>query len=548
MAVDLVNLDVYATDSKGHPVSDLTLEDFEVREDGKPVAVTHFARFDGGRAVPSPEVLEARVASREFPRPAPEEESLHVVLYFDHSNIRMGTRSALSRALDQFLSEFLKPEDRVMIVTFDHIRKIFRSFRTGTEILLSDFEELERMAGRGTQAESERRILVRQIEQASVERVGGEAPDAKDLAIRVRTFATAEYERHAVSLRELQGFVESLSGLPGRKAVVYIADGIPTHPARSLFEAWMNKFSQYTREVGMGNALSETRHLDLTPRMREAVGRANAARTTFYTIDSAVAQSAAGVAAEQSGGFDPQAIRMRGIGRVMTSDVAVTEELESRGGLEYLAYSTGGQSALNNAKLPESLQKIGNDLRTFYSLAFRPSDPAGGKFHALRVTTARKGVRLRHRAGYSPRSPQERTVALTLTALAHETVPNPLQVRLEAGVPEPETGGVFRVPIVVKVPIPYLALVPMAGMHVARLSLFVVTQDDRGRTSPVQRREIPVRIPADKLEAARSQVVGYPMTLHLRQGAQRVAVGIRDEQGGARSGVGINLWIGNRVP
>jgi VWFA-related protein len=546
VGVDLVNLEVYATDASGQPVAGLKLENFEVLEDGKPVAITHFSRFEAGRPVPSPAALEASVESGEYPVGAAETEWLHVVLYFDYSNIRMASRGALFRELDSFLAEYLKPEDRVMIVTFDHERRIQRSFRSGAEILLSDFEELEKLAGRGAQAESERRLVIRQIEQASVERIGGEIPDAKELANRVRSVAASEYERIGVAVRELQRFTDSLAGLPGRKAIVYVGDGLPTHPGRPLFEAWNNKFSQFSREAGMGSALSETRLFDTTPRLRELVAHANASRVTFHTIDASASQPASGAAAEQ-GGFDFTAMRMRGAGRVFTSDVAVTEELESRGGLEYLARATGGQSAVNNAKLAASLRRIGSDLLTFYSLAYRPPHPEGGKFHEIRVRTRREGVRLRHRTGYYGKSAEERTVDLTLTALQLETVPNPLQVRLEAGPQEQEKQGVFRVPIVVKIPIPNLALIPGEGMHVARLSLFLVTEDDKGRRSALQKREVPVRIPAEKLEAAKSQVIGYPMTLHLREGGQRVAVGIRDEQGGVRSGVGISVWVGNKV-
>src|SRR5262249_49659324 len=42
--VDAVSVDVTATDSKGVPVADLTQEDFEVKEDGKPQTIDSFKR------------------------------------------------------------------------------------------------------------------------------------------------------------------------------------------------------------------------------------------------------------------------------------------------------------------------------------------------------------------------------------------------------------------------------------------------------------------------------------------------------------------------
>lgn len=40
--VNVVNVEVFVTDKKGNPVTDLTAEDFEILEDGKPVTITNF--------------------------------------------------------------------------------------------------------------------------------------------------------------------------------------------------------------------------------------------------------------------------------------------------------------------------------------------------------------------------------------------------------------------------------------------------------------------------------------------------------------------------
>ena len=56
--VSLVNVDVFAADGSGHPVRGLISSDFEILEDGEPVAVTHFyaapgvSRYQSG-AVPA---------------------------------------------------------------------------------------------------------------------------------------------------------------------------------------------------------------------------------------------------------------------------------------------------------------------------------------------------------------------------------------------------------------------------------------------------------------------------------------------------------------
>jgi VWFA-related protein len=51
--VDLVNLGVTVTDKKGTLVTDLTLEDFEIVEDGKTQMVRYFASGEGGAEPPA---------------------------------------------------------------------------------------------------------------------------------------------------------------------------------------------------------------------------------------------------------------------------------------------------------------------------------------------------------------------------------------------------------------------------------------------------------------------------------------------------------------
>ena len=40
--VNIVNVDVFVTDKAGNPITGLTVDDFELYEDGKPIAITNF--------------------------------------------------------------------------------------------------------------------------------------------------------------------------------------------------------------------------------------------------------------------------------------------------------------------------------------------------------------------------------------------------------------------------------------------------------------------------------------------------------------------------
>ena len=49
IAVDIVNVEVYVTDKEGQPVAGLTIEDFEIYEDGRPVELVNFFTVTDGR-------------------------------------------------------------------------------------------------------------------------------------------------------------------------------------------------------------------------------------------------------------------------------------------------------------------------------------------------------------------------------------------------------------------------------------------------------------------------------------------------------------------
>src|SRR5262245_38853290 len=86
MEVNVVNVDVYATDKSGNRVTDLRKGDFQVFEDGKPVEITNFETAAAGRP--------AAGKAETPPAPAPSTaaagspgDAWNLVILFDTFNL-----------------------------------------------------------------------------------------------------------------------------------------------------------------------------------------------------------------------------------------------------------------------------------------------------------------------------------------------------------------------------------------------------------------------------------------------------------------------------
>lgn len=91
IAVDIVNVEVYVTDKEGNPVNGLTIQDFSVLEDGRPVELLNFYAVSKGRPTSLGEPIADKPVDPlaepqgDLDEPAyPEEQRLNLIIYVDN--------------------------------------------------------------------------------------------------------------------------------------------------------------------------------------------------------------------------------------------------------------------------------------------------------------------------------------------------------------------------------------------------------------------------------------------------------------------------------
>jgi VWFA-related protein len=545
--VNVVNVDVFVTDRDGHRVTGLKKGDFEVLEDGKTMAVSNFAELSrgsakaGGEAAPAsptPGAPAARIAAAPTPGSADPQQQLSLVVFVDNLHIRPANRTRSVEQIRKFLGQSIRPGDRVLIASYDNNLHVRRPFTGDTAAVDATLREIERLPTYGQQEDNARRTAY----QSMVE-LDSMIKCSKDMIRPVEAYAEQMRGEAARTIGALTVVINSLSGVPGHKALLYVSDGIPINPGEELYQAaseLCDGSNNGTRNsTGDLQTLAEKKgESDIEPvrydprtaaidsqkhslvsKFQHLAAHASANRVTFYTLQASGLEGPA--TASVTGELNERALQVGTVQQIQTNNL--------KSSLTTLAVDTGGRAMLDvNDFLPE-LARMQEDFEVYYSLGYTPPHGGDGKDHRIEVKVKRPGVRVRYRQTYRDKPLLEKMADRTLAALFHGFEENPLEVQLEIGDPAPAEDGQYSVPVRLRIPLFKLAILNQDTTYQGKLRLLVATRDENGGASAVRQVEVPLNIPRKEVLSALGQYYLYTLTLKMKPGAQQVAVAVRDE-------------------
>jgi VWFA-related protein len=377
--VDLVAVDVRVTDAQGRFVNDLTKDEFEVLEDGKPQTVSTFERIDIPVSAPA---AAARVA-------APPEVRTNAIgvtgrlylLVLDDVNTYFERSGYVQKVAREFIEKHIEPGDVAGVAFISGRRNVSQDFTSDRQRLLKAVEMFSGLIP----------------PPGAISGAGGPAPVASGRG----AFDT---------LRVLAEFLGTMKGR--RKACVYIGEGFKPPGLRSGGQA----------KPGGAYTPSEQSQPDRYD-YEELAAAANRANVNIYTVDprglSALAEGAS------AGQLD----------NVSATEVA-DNVLSQQDGMAWLAYSTGGFSVANMNNFTAPFTRIQRDQSSYYLLGYSPpGSPKEGSSHKIVVRARRPGVTVRARREYFVPKTSAPTAATVITA---RNVPRALLPALDN--PVPSTG------------------------------------------------------------------------------------------------------------
>jgi VWFA-related protein len=501
--VNVVNVEVLATGKDGQPVLDLKPEEFELYEDGEIVRLTNFLApalaFPAGAPEPPPTGPAAEIAAV-----SQEEQQRTLVLFIDNLNLTHLTRSLVLDQLGRFLDEQLRNGYREVVLAFGLSLRKLTPLTSDPTVVAAALTSLRKAVSEGTMVRAQRDRTLADMSRGAATAAGPMGDLARqDLVDEAAMSGQEQAYLQRRLLETLLSVVDSLSGVPGRKALLYVSEGIPVNPGSDMLEEAGARFG------GAGSTPDSDLAQGLRSRLREVTRHANAGRITFYTIN-----------VPPPGGSVTAETRAPSLANVDSIDTMNREQ-----SLTQLTVATGGRKLYN----ADMLQTMTKDLEAYYSLGYSPSHFGDGKYHRLSVTVKRTGVSIRAREGYLDKTPEQRQADRTTAGLLGGGNSNPLEARVELGKPQPQGRRKVAVPLTLFIPAANLVLVPAGDSHEGKVSIAIAVAKSDGKRSEVHRQTFPIKVPSRLVAAFLRQSTRFTFTLIVEPGDATVSVSARDE-------------------
>lgn len=541
--VSLVDVEVVVTDRQGKPVTGLMRDDFELRYDGKRVAITHFAAIEGGRPLPpaadgAGDAVPAPLASARAGR-------LNLVIYLDRTYLEPGEIEAVVAALRGFLRRGLRPGDRVMLVTANRSLTIVQPLTSLPELALAQLDELPPSAPRSRAAGDFFALL------AAIERQVQGGPDVlarernsapQTLKSQIDGFAVETHRELEQTTHQLHRLIPALAGLPGRTAILYVGGTLPADAGQALYKAWRSAFGpgsryQISRGAGrqddsqsafitLGGPVNE---IDAGALFEAVAARANDFGITLHAVDAGGLRGQGFLASRGH-----ESTRQGGGDALIGAAFGASQRVGNPQILAMMAETTGGVAIKGSRDFHNALDSLAAQLRSYYTLGFPPPSEARAERHRLEVRLKRrhKGLEVRHRRSFRLRDADHQAADRAVTALVLGETDNPLSVELAAAAARPIAGrdDVVRLPLSILVPVASLTFVPDGESgYRAQMSVYLTSGGLAQGATQVQKAVVPVAFAAGELEGALLRTIEYALELPVPAGSAAVAAAVRDD-------------------
>lgn len=378
---ELVQSDFMVFDKQGNFIDGLKKEQFVLKVEGKPRAITFFDRIAAGSRSEEAQLAAARGnTAANGKSPVPLDRGRIVMFFIDDLHLSAGSLPPTRALLKRFIEREMRQNDQAAIASVSGQIGFLQQLTDNKSVLNAAAERLrvqqsiQQTAEYPPMTEYQALRIDQQDEdilgffvdallrenptlprQTAVEMVKGRAARAIENAqsINTRTLST------------LKGFIDLTAALPGRKVIFLISDGF----------------------------FVERNHSDNFDRVQRITAAAARAGAVIFSIDArgltpGLPDASQNVAADPSG-----RLQRGSMGELRASQDAISA----------LASDTGGRAFINNNDLSAAVTRGLQETSVYYLMAWRPEneEQRNPKFRRIEISVSgRPELVVRFRRGF----------------------------------------------------------------------------------------------------------------------------------------------------
>ncbi len=399
VASNTVVVDVVATDKSNRNVMDLRKEELQVFENDVQQEIDSFAPVHRPTTEPAPAIPAISPdAGGKVIHASKEALGNLMVLLLDYATVEYINQDRVRKAAIRYVRESMHPSDVLAVFRVSSSFSLVQDFTSDKEKLVAALEKLDltgskfaldqaQAAGSAQIAQDTVRTLISNINslRANPASYGPGASFALEVMQR---------QQEMVEVMEAKAYAElsqsrEMQARPIIAAIEAIAQSLRRYQGRKTLILFSEGFS-----VGLA----------LEKQLYHAVDVANKGNTAVYAIDGGGLRNKEPNTEGEL--YDISALKPgdraranMGISQFDRAREIGSDQADST--LRFVTSATGGVLIRHTNDLFGALQRVDNDIRSYYVLTYRPSNAVfDGAFRTIQVKTNRAGVTLRFRQGY----------------------------------------------------------------------------------------------------------------------------------------------------
>lgn len=529
-----VLLDIVVRDKKGRPVKDLEPNDFEISDAGAVEKIKSFRLVTGNEvSTKEPNQQTENKKHQQAPVIDPTREVRLVTLAFE----RLGPdgRNLSRQAVRDLLKGELAPNVYYGVFMIDQRLAVLQQYTRDKDAVMRAVDKATSASyslytSESDRIEQELKVVAAENAAQTSTDVSGSGPPSAGQMGGMAVAAMAQMTLNMLQLNQtmdraqagrasiygLMSLVKEQYRLPGRKTLLYFSEGL------LIPEFLVDQFEAI-------------------------IGMANRANVSVYAVDAkglvTYAQNSAGgsmlqeaVASSRSQQNNrPQAVTPDQVRALDVADDSTRSNTQNS--LADLSQSTGGFLVADTNDLRKPLQRISEDIGTYYEVTYSPTiDRYDGTFRKIAVKVSRPDVRVQTRSGYfalpfiqgQTLMPYELPM---LNALSSTPVPRKIPFH-SAALQFRDKYGNSNAAFVIEVPLDGIRFTKddAAQKFKTHLSVMAIIKNSQGAIVDKFSRDVPAQGPLTELAATQAGHFIYTQHKELPPGRYTLETAVLDRE------------------